>query len=102
MVHKKIIITGFVAAQLIIIFFYIYTQSIIIKLTYSFQDQDRIFQELQKRKKDLTQELLKAQDAQKLKTHATQELQMKKARLSDIKELPPLDSATLTISQAPG
>ena len=50
MVHKKIIITVFVAVQLILIFFYIYTQSIIIKLTYSFQDADRTFQELQKRK----------------------------------------------------
>jgi len=88
MVHKKIIITSFVAVQLILVFFYIYTQSVIIQLTYSFQDADSTFQELQKRKKDLTHELLQAQEAQKLKTHATQELQMKKARLSDIKELP--------------
>lgn len=88
MVSRNIIITGFITVQLILIFFYIYTQSLIIQLTYSFQDSERTFQELQKRKKDLTHELLQAQEAQKLKSYATQELQMKKARLSDIKELP--------------
>ena len=92
MVSRNIIITGLIATQLLLIFFYIYTQSLIIQLTYSFQDSERTFQELQKRKKDLTHELLQAQEAQKLKNYATQELQMKKARLSDIKELPPLDT----------
>jgi cell division protein FtsL len=88
MFSKKIVITGFVTVQLMLVFFYIYTQSVIIQLTYSFQDAERTFQELQKRKKELTHELLQTQEAQKLKTYATQELQMKKARLSDIKQLP--------------
>ncbi len=94
MFSKKLVISGFVTIQLLLIFFYIYTQSIIIKSTYAFQDSERTFQELQKRKKDLTHELLQAQEAQKLKTYATQELQMKKARISDIKELPIANPST--------
>jgi cell division protein FtsL len=93
MFSKKIVIISFVVVQLILIFFYIYTQSVIIQLTYSFQDAERTFQELHKRKKSLTHDLLQAQEAQKLKTYATQDLAMKKARLSDI-----MDSTSLTMS----
>lgn len=88
MISKKIIITSFIVFQLILIFFFIYTQSIVIRLTYSLQDTEHTLQDMRKRKKDLTNELLQAQQAPALKTYATQELQMKKARLSDIKDLP--------------
>ncbi|MBY0110042.1 MAG: hypothetical protein K2X90_02960 [Candidatus Babeliaceae bacterium] len=88
MFSRSIITTIFISVQLALIFFYIYTQSIIIKLTYSFQDTERIFQEVEKRKRTLTQELLQEKESQKLKNYATHELRMKKTRLSDIKDLP--------------
>lgn len=88
MLSKKIILAAFFATQLSLIFFYIYTQSIIIKLNYSIQDFERKFQELQKKKKAITHELLQEQDPQNLKHYATCDLQMKKARIADIKEIP--------------
>lgn len=88
MLSKKVTLVAFFVTQLALIFFYIYTQSIIIKLNYSIQDSERRFQELQKKKKELTHELLQEQDPQNLKHYATHDLQMKKARLTDIKEIP--------------
>ncbi len=88
MVSRRIIITAFISLQIVLIFFYIYTQSRIIKLTYRFQDSERALQELQKKKKDITHELLQAQESQKLKNYAVNDLQMKKIRLSDIKQVP--------------
>ncbi len=88
MFSRKLVISVVISIQLALIFFYIYTQSIIIQLTYSFQDTERIFQEMEKRKKALTYQLLQEQEPQTLKNYA-HELRMKKTRLSDIKKLPP-------------
>jgi|GEM_PF-7091613 cell division protein FtsL len=83
---KKIFIVAG-PVQLLLIFFYIYTQSICIRLTYSLQDAEYTLQELQKRKKELTHELLQNQEAQHLKKYATKELSMKKIRITDIQEM---------------
>ena len=88
MISKKVAIMSFAVIQIALIFFYIYMQSMVIQLTYAIQDSERAFHESQKKKKELTQALLQEQDVQKLKSYATYDLRMKKARLSDIKELP--------------
>jgi cell division protein FtsL len=87
MFSKKITLIGVAVVQLALIFFYIYTQSSIIKLTYANQDTERTLQALLKREKELTRELLDEQNPEKLQQQAAS-LSMKKARISDIKNIP--------------
>lgn len=76
--------------QFILIFFYIYIQSTIIKITYSIQEAEYLFQDLQKKKKSVMHELLQAQEPEALQEYAINELHMKKMRITDLQELPEL------------
>ncbi len=91
MTFKRTFIISLVALQLGLIFFYIYTQSTIIKLTYACQKNQNRLDELQKNERQLMHELLQLQKPQELKAYALHELGMKKATIAHIKKLSDYD-----------
>ncbi len=91
MTFKRTFIISLVALQLGLIFFYIYTQSTIIKLTYACQKNQNRLDELQKNERQLMHELLQLQKPQELKAYALHELGMTKATIAHIKKLSDYD-----------
>lgn len=77
----------FICAQLFFIFFRIYQQSTLIKLSYSKQKLEEERGALLEQKKKSYQELLKLQSRSHIKAEATKKFGLEKIRLSHIKSI---------------
>ncbi len=80
-------ITVFIATQIACVFLQIHKHSLFIKQSYRKQHADRIHDELQHKKQQLTQQLYALQSHSEIQKFATDQLKMTHVQLHQIKKL---------------
>lgn len=83
---KKFFLVTFIAVQLFFIFFHIYKQSTVIRLSYDKQKYEKLASELLQQKQELQQSLHIAHARSTIKKYAQTKLAFKPIQLSQVKK----------------
>lgn len=84
---RNIFVILFISVNILFIFLQIHKQSTFIKLSYENQRLEKEKQQLVHKKEELTQKLYELQDPSEIKKFASNDLNMQKIKLNQIKKI---------------